>query len=74
MNRHEMLLTIHHRGELRRKLIDLDNATCANCREDKKRERIWLMILEKILYKKRRNDSPLVDYIVGLCYWCIYFI
>lgn len=50
------ILAISQRAELRRKLIALDNETCPHCRNNKKREKIWLQLLEKILYKKRKND------------------
>jgi len=50
------LIAIHNRGKLRRKLIDLDNETCITCRENKRRERIWLKILEQVLYKSRKGE------------------
>jgi len=47
---------IHYRHNLRRQLIALDRETCPDCREDRKRQRIWVKLLEQILYKKRKDD------------------
>lgn len=68
------LMAIHERGELRRKLIDLDNETCDLCRNNKKRERIWLKILEQVLYKRRKNEQlAYLDYAYCLYYRDCYF-
>jgi len=52
----DKILAISYRGKLRRKLIDLDNETCLTCRNNKRRERIWLKILEQVLYKSRKGE------------------
>lgn len=56
MKKYAILMAIHERGELRRKLIALDNETCTDCKENKKREKLWAKVLEATLYKRRRNE------------------